>query len=678
MRLSSSSSVRLLVLLLVVTGLAGAQTVDFSKGISHFPNPLGPYIPRKVQEPVFTNAPRIDQLIKNGELMLSLNDAIALSLENNLDLAIARYNLSIADTDILRAKAGSTIRGVSTGVVQGTPGGGVGGFGSGASGAGAGGTSTGAGGAGTGAAGQVLTTTGVGANVPSFDPILIANMNIEQQTSPLTSSFITGTNRLQQNFGNMNFNYFQGFSTGTTMNVAFTNQRVATNNLRSVIDPNVASNFRLTVTQPLLSGFGFLPNRRFIRIAKNNREISDVAFRQQVITTVTQIQNIYWDLVNAYEDTRAKERSLALAQKTLADNKKQVEIGTLAPIEITRAESEVSTREGDLIVSQTSLQLQQLLMKNAISRSLSDPALAAAPVIPTDTMSLPAQEPVVPVQDLVSDGLAHRPELAQSRIDLTNRDINKRSAANALLPSVNVVGFYGNAGLAGQTNPNCVPAGSPECTPPPDFLGGWSSAVGSIFYHTYPDYGIGLTVNIPIKNRSAQADQVRSELEYRQAQMRLQQLQNQIVIEVRNAQFSVQQNRARAAAAQEARRLAQESLDAEQKKYALGASTNTLVLQAQRDLATADSNLVAAMSAYEKARVELDRSVGRTLDVMGISMEDAESGNVKQMPAVKGTMPRTDLTTQPAPAPPQGQPVPYQPNQPAPQQNPETGAPTPK
>ncbi|HVP44824.1 MAG TPA: TolC family protein [Terriglobales bacterium] len=671
MRLSRSSSVRLLALFLLVTGLAGAQTVDFSKGISHVPNPLGPYIPRKVQEPVFTNAPRIDQLVTNGQLMLSLNDAIALALENNLDLAIARYNLSIADTDILRAKAGATIRGVSTGVVQGTPGGGVGGFGSGASGAGAGGTSTGAGGAGTGAAGQVLTTTGVGANVPSFDPIITSTLSIEHQTSPLPNSITTGINRLQQNFGTANFNYFQGFATGTTMNLAFNNQRVATNSLFSVINPDVSSNFRLTVSQPLLSGFGFLPNMRFIRIAKNNREISDIAFRQQVITTVTQIQNIYWDLVNAYEDTRAKERSLALAQKTLGDNKKQVEIGTLAPIEITRAESEVSTREGDLIVSQTTLQLQQLLIKNAVSRNLSDPALAAAPVIPTDTMTLPAQEPVIPVQDLISDALGHRPELAQSRIDLTNRTINRKSAANALLPSVNLVGFYGNSGLAGHTNPNCAPAGSPECTPPPDFVGGWSSAVGSIFYHTYPDYGVGVTVNIPIKNRAAQADQVRSELEYRQAQMRLQQLQNQIVIEVRNAQFSVQQNRARAAAAQEARRLAQESLEAEQKKYALGASTNTLVLQAQRDLATAESNLVTAMSAYEKARVELDRSVGRTLEAMAISMDDAESGNVKQMPAVKGITPRTDLSTQPMPAQPQGPPVQYQPDQPAPQQNPE-------
>jgi len=667
--------------LLVVTAasLAGAQTVDFSKGTSQFPNVLGPYIPRHVAEPQFTNAPRIDQLVKNGNLMLSLNDAIALALENNLDLAIARYNLPIADTDILRAKSGNAIRGVATGVVQGTPGGGVGGFGAGASGAGAGGTTGGAGGAGAGAAGQVLSTTGVGAAIPSYDPILTAQLNINHTVQPLTSNFITGTSQLAQNFGNANFNYFQGFASGTTLNVAFNNTRTTTNNQRSALEPFIGSSFQLTVTQPLLSGFGFLPNLRFIRIARNNREISDVAFRLQVITTVVQIQNIYWDLVNAYEDMEAKNRALALAQKTLGDNKKQVEIGTLAPIEITRAQSVVSSAENDLIVAQTTLQLQQLLMKNAISRSLSDPVLAAAPVIPTDTMSIPAQEPVVPIQDLITDALGHRPELAQSRIDLTNREINRKSAANALLPQVNFVGWYGNSGLAGAISPQCL--ADPACPPqvPTGVIGGFSDAFDTILHHTYPNYAVGFNVNIPIRNRSAQADQVRSELEYRQAQMRLQQLQNQVVIEVRNAQFALQQNRARVAAAQEARRLAAESLDAEQKKYALGASTNTLVLQAQRDLATSESALVQAMSAYEKAKVELDRSTGRTLPASGISMDDAESGNVKNMPNVVGVAARAAATseeqTQPQPVSPA---VPYQPNQPAPQQNPKTGAPVPR
>ncbi|MGH8458835.1 MAG: TolC family protein, partial [Nevskiales bacterium] len=424
------------------------------------------------------------------------------------------------------------------------------------------------------------------------------------------------------------------------------------NSLFSTLVPELNSGFRLTMRQRLLSGFGLGPNTRFIRIARNNREISDIAFRNQVISTVSQIQNIYWDLVNAYEDVKVRERSRALAEKTLSDNRKQVEIGTLAPIEIVRAESEVATRNQELIVAQTNLQLQQLLMKNAITRDLSDPRLAAAPVIPTDSMQIPEQEPVAPVQDLIRDAFQHRPELSQARIDLTNRDINQKAARNAMLPTVDLVAWYGASGLAGDQNPN-ITCGNvnasppPNCTPAPPAVGsiqrtGWPNAFRDLFDHSNPDYAIGFNVTIPLRNRAAQADQVRSELEYRQAQLRLRQLENQVGIEVRNAQFALQQNRARVDAATKGRQLAQESLDAEQKKYALGASTNFQVLQAQRDLTLAESNLVTARSAYEKTRVELDRVTGLTLARNNISMGDAESGMVETMPNIPGVAPRTE------------------------------------
>jgi outer membrane protein TolC len=648
-----------LVLVLAFPPALLAQDQDYSKARNHFPNPLAPYGPKRVPEPVFANTPRAQQLIQDGKLMLSLNDAIALALENNLDLAIARYNLSIADTDILRAKAGGTIRGVATGIVQGTPGGGIGGFGAGAQGAGPGGTTGGAGGAGTGASGLVQTTIGVGAQVQSYDPVLSADLSINHATFPLTNTVTTGTPRLQQNAGTANFNYFQAFGTGTSMNLSFGNARTSTNSLFSSLNPSVNSNFRLTVRQRLLAGFGLGPNLRFIRIARNNREISDVSFRGQVIATVVQIQNIYWDLVNAYEDVKVKERSLGLAQKTLSDNRKQVEIGTLAPIEIVRADAEVATRNQDLIVSQTNLQLQQLLIKNAITRNLTDPVLAAAPVIPTDMMQLPPQEPVVPTQDLLAEALSHRWELSQARIDLTNRDINQKSARNALLPTLDLFAWYGGSGLSGQDNPS--DPGSPPAGIP---IGGFPSSFATLFRGDFPDYAVGVSMSIPIRNRAAQADQVRSQLEYRQAQMRLQQLQNQIGIEVRNAQFSVQQNRARVEAARSAREFAAQSLDAEQKKYALGASTNTLVLQAQRDLTQAESNLVAATAAYEKSRVELDRVTGATLTRSGIRMEEAESGRVEQMPNVPHVVPRPDVpeprltSEQQAPAAQPGAPAP--------------------
>jgi outer membrane protein len=616
---------------------------DYAKPRTHFPNPLGPYVARDVPSPNLANTPRVDRLMQNGKLMLSLDDAIALALENNLDIAIARYNLPIADTDIMLANAGQATRGVNTGVVQGTPGGGVGGIGgtstTGSQGGGAGGTTAGAGGAGSGSSGLVTSTQGAGSVIPSFDPILTGTLQVDRnvtQTASLLANPFFDANTYTADFA-----YSQGFHSGTNLSVGFNNTHTTTSSTFSNLSPSLNSNFRATISQPLLQGFGFMPNTRFIHIAKNNREISDVAFRLQVITTVDQIENIYWDLVNAYENVKVQEDSLALAQKTLGDNKKQVEIGTLAPIEIVRAQSVAATDQQALIVAQTNLQLQQLLMKNALSRTLVDPTMAEAEVIPTSTMQVPTDEPVVPVQDLINDALSHRAELAESRIDLTTRDLTNKSAKNALLPSLNAFAYYGGSGLGGtSTNPSFTPTNL-----------SYGGTFGQLFDSTAPDKGLGLQLTIPLRNRAAQATQVRSELEYRQAQMRLQQLENQVRIEVRNASFSVQQNRASVAAAQAGVDLAKQSLDAEQKKYALGASTTTLVLQNQRDLTQAQSNLVSAKAAYEKSRVELDRSIGLTLPHNGILMSDAVNGQVTQMPNVPYAAPRQEVQPQTAPQP---------------------------
>ncbi|MBZ5571866.1 MAG: TolC family protein [Acidobacteriia bacterium] len=573
-------------------------------------------------------------MLKDGKIRLSLSDAVALALENNLDLAIARFNLSIADTDILRAKSGESVRGVATGLVQGTPGGGIGGFGSGAPGAGAGGTTGGAGGAGGGASGLVQSTLGTGTAIDSLDPVLSASMNIEHATFPQSNTVLTGQQSLQQNSGVANFNYSQGFSSGTLMSLSFNNDRITTNSNFSILSPQLDSGFRLTLRQHLLAGFGFGPNMRFIRIAHNNREISDVAFRGQVIATVSQIQNIYWDLVNAYEDVKVKERSLELAEKTLSDDREQVRIGAIAPIEVMKAESQESTANQDLLLSQNELQLQELLIKNAITRDLSDTVLASASVVPTDTMSIPEREPVTPIQDLIADAQAHRPELAEARIDLTNREISRKAAANALKPQVDLIAWYGTYGLAGLQNPNNPDASFPRS--------GFSNAFADLFKNNSPDYAVGLNLTLPLRNRGAQADQIRSQLEYRQAQLHLQQLQNQISIEVRNAQFAQLQNRSRVDAARKARDLARQTFDIEQKKKALGASTSNLVLQADRDLAQAESNFVAAMSTYEKSVVELDRATGLTLAHAGIQVEEAVHGEVQQLPHFSGVAPRND------------------------------------
>ncbi len=360
------------------------------------------------------------------------------------------------------------------------------------------------------------------------------------------------------------------------------------------------------LTQHLLQGFGFAPNTRFIQIAKNNREISDVAFRLQITTTVDQIENMYWDLVYAYENVRVQKEQLAFAQKTLSDNQKQVEIGTLAPIEVVRAQSTVASNQQTLTLALTNLQLQQLLMKNALSRTLVDPVLADAEVIPTSTMELPAQEAVVPTQDLVNDALGHRPELAEARINLSNTDISNKAIRSALLPTVDLFAYYGGSGLGGSQNPNYLCVQEPptlscrnrlhDLSQPLRYGGTLNQLVNS----TAPDKGAGITINIPLRNRAAQATQVRSEFEYRQAQLRIQQIENQVRIEVRNAQFGVQQNRASVASAQAAVDLARQSLDAEQKKYALGASTSTLVLQNQAAMTQAEVTLVSAKAAVRK------------------------------------------------------------------------------
>ena len=385
-----------------------------------------------------------------------------------------------------------------------------------------------------------------------------------------------------------NFSYTQGFQWGTNLTVGFNNSRLTSGGIFSELTPQLNSSFRAQVTQHLLQGFGFAPNTRFIQIAKNNREISDVAFRLQITTTVDQIENMYWDLVYAYENVRVQNEQLAFAQKTLSDNRKQVEIGTLAPIEVVRAQSTVASNQQTLTVAQTNLELQQLLMKNALSRTLVDPALADAEVIPTSIMELPAQEPVVPTQDLVNDALSHRPELAEQRINLSNTDISNKAIRSALLPTVDLFAYYSGAGLGGSANINyeCDEGYPSACfgtggtfTPPPSIS--YSGTLNQLVNSAAADKGAGITVNIPIRNRAAQATQVRSEFEYRQAQLRIQQIENQVRIEVRNAQFGVQQNRASVASAQAAVDLARQSLDAEQKKYALGASTSTLVLQNQ-------------------------------------------------------------------------------------------------
>jgi outer membrane protein len=640
---------------------------DYSVPRSAFPRVLQPYIPEEVAPPILGNSPRIDALMKDGKIYLSIDDAVALALENNLDIDIARYNLNIADADLLRAKSGASILGVNTGIVQNTPGGGVGGLG-GTVGSGTGGTTVAAGGAGTGTNGLVSSTLGIGSPITSFDPQITSTLQLDKNDTESTSPF-SPVPVVAQNTYTANFAYTQGFEWGTALSMGFNNTHLTTNSTTVLLTPQLGSNFQAKITQNLLQGFGSLPNTRFIRIAKNNREISDVAFRLQIITTVDQIEDMYWDLVYAYENVRVQQESLTYAQKALEDSKHQAQVGTAPPIQVVSSQSAVATDQQNLIVAQNNLQLQQLLMKNALSRSIEDPVLAEADVIPTSTMLIPQEEPVIPIQDMINDAMHHRAELVESRIDLQSRDLNTKAVRNALLPTLDAFAYYGGSGVGGNVNPNCSFGGNVcfnSANAPPPFRNGGPVSYGGTLQQlvnsTAPDKGVGLTLSIPIRNREAQSNQVRAELEYRQAQVRELQLENQVRIEVRNAQFDVKQNRVAVQAAQSAVDLARQTLDADLQKLKVGLTTQTAILQDAATLTTGESNLVSAKAAYEKSRIELDRATGLLLDHAGINVADATRGQVTHLPTVPYVAPRTDVTpagsstpAPPTPAQPGGQ-----------------------
>jgi outer membrane protein len=617
--------------------------VDYSKPVRLFPNPFARYIPRDVPPPVFTNAPKIAELVQNGKIMLSMNDAIALALVDNLDIAIARYNLPIADTDILLTKSGNGPRGVPNGVVQNTPGGGVGGIGTTVTGTGAGGTSAGAGGAGAGTGGLVTNTSGAGPSPPSFDPALTGTLQFERFEQLQNFTLVSGGVPLgSQNTTTGDLSYSQGFAPGTSLSVGFNNQRVSSNNPGLRFNPAITSTFTARVTQHVLQGFGPSLNTRLIRQAKNSKKITEEAFRQQVISTVSQIENIYWNLVNAFEDFKVKERSLALAQKTLSDNQKQVEIGTLAPLDVVRAESTVASAEQDLIVSKTNLELQQLTIKNALTRSLpNNSQIMAIDVIPTDTVQIPDQENLPPVEEMIRMALLNRPDYNTQKINLMNSEITIQGANAGLLPVLDVGAFYGGSGLNGVQNPlgTCRPGQTTGCVPPGTVpTTGFGDSFGNLFNGTAPDRGVFFTLQIPLANRAAQATQIRSRLEYRQSQLLLRQQENKIAIAIRNDAFTLEQARARVVAARKAQDLAQKTLDAEQKKYNLGASTYLAILTDESALAAAESNVVSAMTNYAEARVLLDQDLAQTLDRNNIKLDEVVTGEVKTIPNVPGTV----------------------------------------
>jgi len=611
-------------------------------------NPINMYRPTTIPKASFVNSVRLGDLVKDGKIYLSLSDAIALALENNFDIAIARYDLDIADTDILRTRTGQSPLGAPSGLVTGTLGGSTSTL---STGGGPGGTSVGSGGAGSGVNGLTLTTSGAGPAPESLEPAVTSMIQLERSEVAQTNALVP---RSSTNTDQYNFTYNEGFVTGTALAVGFNNSRVTSNSPFDIYSPQLNANFKATLTQHLLQGAGIWVNKRFIYQALNDRRIVDSSFRQQILYTVNQVETIYWGLVQAYEDVQAKERALDQSTKLVGDYKKELEIGTVAPLDVVSVESNMQSDSQLLISSQSALNYQQQIIKQAIARNLNDPALVAAAVIPTDRVSLEEiAEEKQPVEALVQEAFEQRPELEQAVLTLRNDEITLKGARNALLPTLDVYGFYSGTGVGGAQSPGCINIIEGIKCPPDTYPAtSYPGTLQSMLNNTSPDKGVGFNVTIPIGNKLAQSVQARSLMEYRQAELRLEQLYTQIRMQVVNAQFALTNDRAQVQASIAARDYNGQSLEAEVKKLHLGASTAANVLLQQRNLAAAEDTLIAANAAYAKDRAGLYQTLASTLQHYGINLSEAASGNVATTPVVPGLEPakpsKEPTTTPPA------------------------------
>jgi outer membrane protein TolC len=593
----------------------------FHVELPHSRKPFAPYRPSEAPPLDLNNSPRLQNLIREGKLYISLRDAIALAIENNLDLAYFRYNFPIAQTDVARTKAGATANGVNTAVVQSST---QGGFASGGatSGGAAGGSST------AGAGGIVTSTLGAGTVVASFDPFLTFKGFVDHTVTQEANASQVGVSIFKTNQIQGQANYSESFPLGTNLNVNYFGQRLANNSPYFAINPTLYSTLTVVITQHFLAGFGIPTNERYIHIAKKNLQSTDLAFRAQVIATVTQVENIYWDLVNAYQDEQVKERLLAFSQRTLDNDQKELQLNAIPAMQITKDQSDVATSEGDLTVSRANLRLNELLIKNAITK-VDDPTIDEMPVIPLDRSGPTDPNAAKSIDDLIAEAEKNRPDVKQDEIAMQIAQESLKSIRSSLLPVLDGYGLYSGNGVAGPKNPNCTLSPA-NCSS--DLPGNFPGMLENTFNYAGPEYQIGMTLSINLRNRAAKADQFRAALEYRQKQITFEEEKKRIRFDVRNSQFALQQKQALVKSAQKARDLAQHTFDVTEQEQKLGAKSSYDTLLAQHDLGIAESALAAAEAAYEKAKVDIDRATGETLDRTGVSIDDAKTGVVTRAP----------------------------------------------
>jgi outer membrane protein len=558
---------------------------------------------------VLDNSPRIENLIQNGKLTLTMADALALALENNLDIAVQRYIPEFSKTDLLRSKAGQSPRGFTGGS---TPGGlTAGALGAGISGSGAG--------SGVGSAGGI---TGGGGAVQvgssgNFDPTLNVNLSYDRVTSPLNSSVVSGIYNVFGQTTAFTTSYAQLFAPGTSYSLTLNGQHSSSTQQNLLYNPTSVTRFALGVNQPLLNGFGRIYNERYIRVAQNNTQVADEVFRLQLINTVVAVENAYWDLAALQESVRVAEQALAVAEQLYKDNRIRLDVGTMSPLDVTSAESEVASRTRDLTVTTTNVQLQEATLKNMLVKKVS-PALDAARIVLADPMPEPAAAHIPELQSALDKAMDARPELRQANVNLRNQDISVRFTEKALMPGLSVFGFYAGSGLQGKSKT----ADS-----------GLFDALGQSFRNTYPEYATGFSMSIPLRNRTAQADNLRSQLEKNQLLITQQRTRNTVAMEVRKAIIGLMQGKAQVEAAHKASSLAREMWEGEKSRLEAGASTSYQVILRERDFTGARQAEVSAMVTYSKAIVEMDRARGITLDQNAIEYGDGLSGTVSKTPA---------------------------------------------
>lgn len=576
------------------------------------------------------NSDRLAALVRGGNLYLSAQDVMALALENNLDIEIQRYGPLLTQQVTKRAKGGGALRSVGVSVAAGPQSVSLTGVNLTAS----GGATTGVAGAGVSSGGGIVTQ--LGPPIPSFDPSTLLYANFGHSTNPQSNIFLTGTTALITESRSYQAQYLQNWEFGLSAQLTYASSRAQVNSPLFNLNPYTSGYLDLQLTQNLLYGFGTAVNGRNIRVSKNNEKVSDLQFKQQVITTISAILNLYYDLVSFSQDVRAKKDELATAQALYQDNKRQVEIGTLAPIEVTRAEAQVYASQQDLLISQTNLLQQETVLKNALSRNgVASPTLAEVHIVPLDTISVPPSDNLRPIDQLVQDALQRRVDIAQSRLNVESNKMNLVGIKNSLRPTLQAFAEVTNNGLTGASN-YLVPG---VLTADPFLIGGYGNLLGQIFKRNFPSYSAGISLNIPIRNRIAQSDYTTSVLSLRQTELQLQKQINQVRVDVQNAVIGLQQARVRYDSAVKARILQQQTLDADRKRYTLGASTVFQVVQDQQTLAAAQTSEVEALANYSHARIAFEQAMGTTLDVNHVSMDEALSGHVARQSVLPANLP---------------------------------------